>query len=161
MSKKGLIIGGIALLAVIAGGTGLTLFLKSDKHKEKKAEKDANKGDENLTPEQAEKLEGKQVIAKSGGANIRVSPKVNNSIYFCNNDDVSWYDTVDNGLVERAEGLLGTFVEKTVGEDKRDWYKIKLAEPITISYSASTLAGEKQQGKYEYGWVRSENVIIK
>lgn len=158
-----------ATLALAGVGFGLYKWLISEKHKEKKNEKGtekaegkANEGAENLSSEEAEMLVGKKVYAKSGGVNIRETPEVNNSNYFAKDEDVSWYDDIDNGLKENATGLIGTLEKVVKGKDKRDWYYVKLEEPITISaITASTLYGSKTRGTHNYGYVRCENVELK
>lgn len=138
-NTKILITGTLSVLLLVGGTIGISAIVR--KAKNKKDEEEDKEPKSQPTSEGSSDFGikiGDTLYPKGQTVNIRESAKV----------DDGWYD---NMLKEGHTGVIGIVSDIVVGdEDKRTWYKVKLAEPVksAIPFVGPTL----------YGYVRSDVV---
>ena len=140
---------GIGTALMVVGGFGLYKWLKSEEHKEKVEEDNANNPNKDV--KNPEKVVGKEVYTETG-AKLRFENYVDNK-----------YPT--NLIASNFKGVIGTLenVSKAdkdeAPDDLYDWYYVKLKKPIDVSkFDVTTRASS---GEHTHCWVRSDNVKIR
>jgi type II secretory pathway component PulM len=161
MKTKGIIVGGVVVLAL--AGAGFLLWKQRSEKKKQQEEEEKNKIDQAVSSAvsqaqakaQADKdravqevLEdvggvkiGKFAYPKGANVNVRTEPKVNNGVI--NNLIYSNYT--------KRVGMIDKVVKSKEYGDKKKWYRVKLDEPKNNWFADDNI----------YGYVREDSITVK